>query len=58
MEMLGDRGMLEPGRIMTDFFVLSTKNDIDNNYIDIDIILCFNAEHWGGDAPSAAGHPS
>jgi hypothetical protein len=50
--------MPEPGRIMTDFFALSTKNDIDNNLIDIDNILCFNASKRGGDAPSEAGsHP-
>lgn len=27
---------------MTDFFVVSAKNDIDNNPIDIDNIVCFN----------------
>jgi hypothetical protein len=58
-----------PGRIMTDFFALSTKNDIDNNIIDIDNILCFNGstflvytlieqEGRGGDAPPAAGQSS
>ncbi len=27
---------------MTDFFALSTKNDIDSILIDIDVIQCFN----------------
>jgi hypothetical protein len=49
--------MPEPGRIMTDFFALSTKNDIDNNYVDIDNIVCFNANTRGGDAPPEAGLP-
>jgi hypothetical protein len=53
-----DRRVPEPGRIMTDFFALSTNNDIDNNFIDIDNIVCFNAEHRGGDAPSSSRIPS
>jgi hypothetical protein len=58
MERVADLGMPEPGGIMTDFFALSTNNDIDNIFIDIDIIVCFNAEYRGGDAPSVAGSPS
>jgi hypothetical protein len=49
--------MPEPGGIMTDFFALSTNNDIDNISIDIDIIVCFNAEQRGGDAPPSSRTP-
>ena len=27
---------------MPDFFAVSTKNDIDINFVDIDVIRCFN----------------
>jgi hypothetical protein len=57
MKKVDDERMPGPGRIMTDFFALSTNNDIDNIYIDIDIIVCFNAEHRGGDAPPVSRTP-
>jgi hypothetical protein len=31
---------------MTDFFAVSTKNDIDSISIDIDVIGCFNADSF------------
>ena len=31
---------------MTDFFAVSTKNDIDSILIDIDVIGCFNADSF------------
>ena len=43
--------MPEPERIMTDFLAVSTNNDIDNNYVDIDNILCFNVQDPGEETP-------
>jgi hypothetical protein len=57
MKEVDDRRMPEPVGIMTDFFALSTTDDIDNILIDIDNIVCFNAEHRGGDAPPVSRTP-
>jgi hypothetical protein len=58
MKKVDVRRMPEPDGIMTDFFALSTNNDIDNILIDIDNIVCFNAEHGEETPRQSAGHQS
>ena len=41
---------------MTDFFAVSTKNDIDSISIDIDVIQCFNGRTFLVE-PSIDGKP-
>jgi hypothetical protein len=38
-------------QIMTDLNDTGITNDIDNNFIDIDIIPCFNDIDWQASAP-------
>jgi hypothetical protein len=48
---LDDRRILEPVGIMTDFLAVSTNNDIDIIYVDIDNIPCFNIKNTGEETP-------